>query len=110
MTFFQVFLSISFLIFIVFSSRFINLLWERIITIIITICGVYLVISPTSASTLAKYVGIGRGADLVFYLFILYSWFRFSLITFKMQSTDKKLTVIVRNNAINSPIIGGKNK
>lgn len=107
MTLFQIFITLSILLFLVLSGRYINILFERVVTILITIGAVFLVISPESASRLAKLVGIGRGADLIFYLFIMYSWFWFNTTTAKMQRTDQNLTRIVRSNAISSPRFGG---
>ncbi len=109
MTLFQIFITFSIIIFLVLSGRYINILFERVVTILITIGAIFLVISPKSASRLAKMVGIGRGADLVFYLFIIYSWFWFNTTTAKMRQTDLTITKIVRDNAISTPIFGNNN-
>ncbi len=106
MTLFQIFITFSILLFLVLYGRYINILFERVVTLLITLGAVFLVFSPETASSLARLVGIGRGADLIFYLFIIYSWFWFNTTTAKMQRTDQNLTRIVRNIAIATPLFG----
>jgi len=51
--------------------------FDRIVMLALALAGVVLVAWPGLASDVAQVVGIGRGADLVFYLFIVFCLFRF---------------------------------
>jgi hypothetical protein len=68
--------------------------------------GIYFVFSPQSAQKMADLLGIGRGVDLVFYLFIIFSLFYFASISAKMRQLDRILTKIVRADAVENPICG----
>jgi len=81
-----------------------QLIYKRVFFIVITIIGFVLMIFPNSASRIANIVGIGRGADLVFYMFILFSWLWFSATSVQMRKTDRKITEIIRTMAINHPM------
>lgn len=106
MSFFQILITISILLLLVLINRSRAILFERMLFLLITLGGVYFVIFPESASSIAKMVGIGRGADLVFYLFIIFSWFWFTSTSAKMRRTDRKLTEMVRANAVANPVFG----
>lgn len=103
MNFFQILVTLAILVVLVLISRSRDLIVERSFTILVTLAGVYFVIFPDSASKIANLVGIGRGADLIFYLFIVFSWFWFASTSAKMRKTEKRLTEIVRQVAIANP-------
>ena len=105
MNFFQILITLAILIVLVLISRSRDLIVERFFTILVTLAGVYFVIFPDSASKIANLVGIGRGADLIFYLFIVFSWFWFASTSAKMRKSEKRLTEIVRQMAIANPSI-----
>jgi hypothetical protein len=105
MNFFQILITAAILLVLVMISRSRDLIVERFITILVTLAGIYFVIFPDSASKIANLVGIGRGADLIFYLFIVFSWFWFASTSAKMRRTERRLTKIVRAIAIANPIM-----
>lgn len=105
MNFFQILVTLAILVVLVLISRSRDLIVERFFTILVTLAGVYFVIFPDSASKIANLVGIGRGADLIFYLFIVFSWFWFASTSAKMRRTEKRLTEIVRQVAIANPSV-----
>lgn len=106
MNLFQILLTILILLLIFLVNRSRAILFERILIFLITLGGGYFVIFPESASTIANMLGIGRGADLIFYLFIIFSLFWFASTSAKFQVIDRKLTEIIRANAISNPIEG----
>ncbi len=106
MTPFQVFITILIIIFLLLSRRYVNILFERIFTILITIAAIFLVLSPESATAIAHLVGIGRGSDMIIYLFMIYSWFWFNTTANKMRASDRILTEMVRKIAIETPVFG----
>lgn len=67
---------------------------------LVTLFGLVLIGFPNLSSKIANALGIGRGADLVFYLFILFSWFWFMIIENKIRKSDEKITKLVRYLAL----------
>lgn len=104
MNFFQVTITLLIIILLVSISRSRVIILERFFYILVSLVGLYFIFFPESASVIAKLVGIGRGADLVFYLFILFTWFWFSSSSIKMRRTERKITDIVRAMAIENPL------
>lgn len=71
-----------------------------------SIAGIIFVASPDLSSQLANFVGVGRGADL-----ILYCWLVISLIVsvnlqFKILSLQRNITALTREISLQSPITG----
>lgn len=67
-----------------------------------------LVWEPTLTSAISKQLGIGRGADLVVYLFMLSApivWFRMQAQTHSLQ---RKVIVLARIEAIRAASLGGE--
>jgi small membrane protein len=110
MSFFQILITISVFLVLALISRSRDLIAQRFFTIVITLAGIYFVVFPNDASKIAHLVGIGRGADLIFYLFIIFSWFWFASTSAKMRKMEKRLTEIVRAMAIANPIISNSKK
>jgi len=106
MTFFQIIIILLILVSLILINRSKVHLVERTLFIIVTIGGIFLVIFPELASKVAHLVGIGRGSDLILYLFTVFSWFWFTAISAKMRRTNSILTIIVRANAIDNPLFG----
>jgi len=65
--------------------------------------GVYFVWFPEHATYLANRIGIGRGADLVFYTWIIFSLGVLINIHIKMRNTLALLTQLARHTAIERP-------
>ena len=106
MSVFQILITIAILLMLVLVSRSRAILFERALFFIITLGGILLVLFPDLASRVAHLVGIGRGTDLVFYLFIIFSWFWFNSISNKIRRNERLLTEITRKMAINAPFFG----
>lgn len=104
MNIFQIIITFTLIIILALISRSREVLFKRVFYVLISLIGVYFIVFPESASRIANLVGIGRGADLIFYLFILFSWFWFTTTSVKMQRTDRKITDIVRSIAVEYPL------
>ena len=104
MNFFQIIITLLIVVLLISISRSRVVILERFFYILISLIGLYFIFFPESASAIAKLVGIGRGADLVFYLFILFTWFWFSSSSLKMRRIERKITDIVRTMAIENPL------
>jgi small membrane protein len=67
---------------------------------VITIIGVYFIFFPEASTNLAHIVGVGRGADLMFYFFILLFLYFFYIIYGKIRQVLDTQTEIIRIMAI----------
>jgi hypothetical protein len=64
--------------------------------------GIVLVIDPEISNWLAHRIGIGRGADLIMYIFFVFCLFRFVGIASQSNAVERQLTRIVRAMAIDN--------
>ena len=70
------------------------------LVIIIGLLGVPLVSDPELANRIANSVGIGRGADLILYSFVLVTLIAIFNLHLRFRATEQLLTRIVRDAAI----------
>ena len=110
MNLFQIIILILILIIFFTVTRSKVLFLERVFTIIVILGGVVFLLYPNLTTRIANLVGIGRGADLIFYVFIIYGVFWFSVLSTRFRYVDRKLTKIVRAIAISKPVHKNQNK
>lgn len=55
---------------------------------------------PGSLTKMANFLGIGRGADLIFYVSLLIIFYLIFRIYLKLEKIEKNITKIVRKNAL----------
>lgn len=71
---------------------------------VFTLCcaaaAIYFVWAPESANVIAHQVGVGRGADLIFYCWGLISFAVLLNLHFKMRKRDEQVTTLARKLAI----------
>jgi hypothetical protein len=79
---------------------------DRIMYMLFAFIGVLLVINPDLTSQIAHRIGIGRGTDLLIYLFILVSLFHAANIRAQLKHLQEQLTVLMRNQALQQPLFG----
>ena len=70
---------------------------------LVAVFGLAIIWYPQVANDLAELVGVGRGADLLLYSWILISMFVILNLHISNRSIDRKLAVIVREIAIAEP-------
>jgi small membrane protein len=92
--------------FAVYTTRVRSTLSDRLIYVVLIAAGIPLVLYPDWSTTIAHLVGIGRGADLVIYLFIIFSLFSFASSASAFRNIERELTVVVRTIAINNAAAG----
>lgn len=69
------------------------------------ICSGIFIVWPDTTNTIARWLGVGRGADLVFYLSILIFWFVVLKLYARIRKLEQVVTEVIRKDAITS----GKN-
>ena len=63
-------------------------------------CGLYFVWLPTHASALASLAGIGRGVDLILYVWVVISLTVFLNLHLKLRSQTEIITALARKIAL----------
>lgn len=79
---------------------------DHFIFLIGAIFGIILVFFPNLSTRVANWLGIGRGVDLLFYLFIIFNLFFWVSAISKNRRTEKRITRIVRFIALTNPLRG----
>jgi hypothetical protein len=59
------------------------------------------IFSPDATNRIAHRLGVGRGADLVFYLSIVIFWFVILKLYVRIRKLEKIVTDVVRKDALN---------
>jgi len=102
----QVLLLGALALFIVYLFRARSVFIERLVYLVCAIVGMVLVIDPNLATRIANLVGVGRGTDLLFYLFIIISLFYTAAKNSEIKRLKRQLTNLAREQAIAHPIQG----
>ena len=85
---------------IVYSFRGRSVSRDRGVLLVLAVVGGVLVLWPGLSTSVAQSLGVGRGADLVFYLFVVFCLFRFVSIAGDKRRLDERLTGVVREVAL----------
>jgi hypothetical protein len=67
--------------------------------------GIYFVWAPDQANLVAAAVGVGRGADLLFYLWVVITLALIMFMYLKIQRLARRLTQLTRAVALSHPIV-----
>ncbi|MDP7040151.1 MAG: DUF2304 domain-containing protein [Myxococcota bacterium] len=65
--------------------------------------GILCILFPGSLNTIAQYVGIGRGADLILYITTLYLFCVSINFYLRFKRQEQQITLLVRNLALVTP-------
>jgi small membrane protein len=87
-------------IFVLYFTWFRNASYDKMILLILLITGGVFVINPELTNKMARWVGVGRGADLLLYLSIVGFSFLFILFYSKIRRMEYTLTELTRNQAL----------
>ena len=68
------------------------------------ICAIVFIIRPDITNSLAHKVGVGRGADLVFYMSILIFWFIILKLYARLRKLEQMITDVIRKDALDNAI------
>jgi small membrane protein len=83
-----------------FAAR--TILSERVVYLGLAIVGAILALNPELSTHMAQLLGIGRGVDLLFYLFIVFSLFFFVNQAAAARRVELQITRLVRQMAIDT--------
>ena len=82
-----------------FFIRLRNNLFEVVLLLLLMLAAIIFIIFPDITNNFAHVLGVGRGADLVFYLSIVLFWFIILKLYAKIRRLEQILTEIVRKDA-----------
>ena len=75
-------------------------LLDLILLMVLIAAAVVFILWPDLTTKLAQKLGVGRGADLVFYVSILIFWFVVLKLYARIRQLEKSFTRIIREDAI----------
>ncbi len=76
---------------------------DRIVYLVCALVGILMVLAPDLSTDIAHTLGIGRGVDLVIYIFILAGLFYSVTITSELKRLQRQMTTLVRQIALDNP-------
>lgn len=100
MTIFQVILLAVFLSIFFYAFRFRSVLTERLLLVGLAVVGFLLTLAPDSATLVANFLGVGRGTDLILYVWILVFIVKALSDQAKFREYDRRITDLVRRIAL----------
>ena len=100
----QIVLIAALILFAVYIYRLRTVFLDRVIYLVCALVGIVLVIDPPLTTQIANWLGIGRGADLLFYLFIIASLFYVVATRSRIRRLEQQITRLVQQNAIDHPV------
>lgn len=65
------------------------------------ICAGIFILWPDITNTIAGMLGVGRGADLIFYISIMIFWFVLLKLFARIRRLEQTITEMIRQDAIN---------
>jgi hypothetical protein len=83
-----------------FFVRLRNSLFDLILLLLLVCAAVVFILFPEITNQLARNLGVGRGADLVFYTSIIIFWYVILKLYARLRKLEQTITTIVRKNAL----------
>ncbi len=99
----QVGLIAALLLFVLYIFRIRSDSFDRLVYLVGAAAGIALVIAPQLSTDIANALGIGRGADLIFYLAIIMALFYGVASRSRTRRLERQITLLVRRQAIDNP-------
>jgi hypothetical protein len=81
---------------------------DILLIVLFIVAGIFFVLFPEYTNQLAKLVGVGRGADLIFYLGFLFMFFVILKLYSRIRKLEQHLTESVRKKSIDEAKEPGK--
>lgn len=86
--------------FALYATRLRSTVTDRLVYIGLAAVGFVLVLHPDWSTAIAHLIGIGRGVDLIIYLFMVFSLFHFAANAVRMRQLDRAITALLRDLAV----------
>lgn len=82
-----------------------KVVWRAYVVLVVVAAGLA-VLFPDALTELANVLGIGRGADLVLYTFVVTFMLVTVVIFRRLETLERRYTQLVRTVAIRDPLLG----
>ncbi len=86
-----------------YVTRLANAFRDRVLFSALAVIGALLIMAPETTNMVAARLGIGRGADLIFYLFILFALFAFARLVIEIRSLQRSVRLLTQEIALRGP-------
>ncbi|MBL0307386.1 MAG: DUF2304 domain-containing protein [Chitinophagaceae bacterium] len=83
-----------------FFVRLRNSLFDLILLLLLVCAAVVFILFPEITNQLAHNLGVGRGADLVFYTSIIIFWYVILKLYARIRKLEQVLTIFIRKKSI----------
>ena len=83
-----------------YFGRFRSKLWDRVIVVTLFVTATLFIMQPELANRLAELAGVGRGADLFFYITIPGLAFALLLLLSRIRELEQRSTLLARELAL----------
>jgi hypothetical protein len=83
-----------------YLARFRNALFDIVVVMAFASLGIFFILFPEKTNLIAHKLGVGRGADLLFYSCIMFFLFVILKLFARIRRLEEKLTELVRNDAL----------
>lgn len=101
MTLIQIILSACVLLIAVYMYvRLRSTLLDVILIIIFLVTGIIFILFPETTNDIAHWAGVSRGADLLFYLAILFLFFLILKLYARQRRIEQKFTELIRSKSL----------
>lgn len=87
------------IIFTYYVSRFRNALLDLLALLLFAGLGIFFILFPEYTNKIANKLGVGRGADLLFYICILFFLFIILKLFSRLRRLEDKMTELIRQQA-----------
>jgi small membrane protein len=104
----QVIIIAAIALFLWYAFRLRSMLRDRLIVTLIVGAGLVLAVNPDLSTIVAHRVGIGRGADLLLYLLLLFSLFSNVHMAARLRAIDARITAVVRQVALDGAVLSSR--
>jgi len=106
----QVILILLIVLMLVYFRRIKSRFLDRVVVLLFAILGTLMIVMPEWTTELAHLVGVGRGADLLFYLGMVSFSFISMLLYSKLREVESRITELARIIAIQHARVPAKPK
>lgn len=96
-------------IFLYYIFRIRSAFFDLLVTTLFFASAIFFILSPNSTNSIAARLGVGRGADLLFYGCILFFLFAVLKLLARIRRLESKLTEIIREQAKSNAQVLEKN-
>lgn len=84
--------------------------WRRLGILLFAVAAVLVVIFPGITTTVARFVGVGRGADLLLYGLVIVVLYNMLMQAKQRNAAERRLTKLAREVAITHTVLGEDEK